>query len=271
MTEKVPAVIKPLDSSADAVGSATEPMLFRPGTGRSNGHLFVKNSILARLSLQDLAAIGTFLEPIALRERMVLQEPKRPFNHVYFIESGLVSLRIVAPGSLLEAAVVGYRGAVGVSLVVGGNIPTQQSVVLFPGHALRIHANDLRRVTTERPKILEHLLRYSQTHNTHCAQMGLCGVRHGLEPRLACWLCLMCDALDSNVLPITHDYVSAVLGLHRAGVTRTLIRFEEQGLIRKMRGVLQVDDGGCLEQKACCCHGVITGAYTSLEHPEIAE
>ncbi|MBB4263628.1 helix-turn-helix domain-containing protein [Bradyrhizobium sp. CIR3A] len=65
------------------------------------------------------------------------------------------------------------------------------------------------------------------------------------------------------MLPVTHDYLSSVLGLRRAGVTETLIRFEEQGLIRKMRGVLQIDNPKSLEEKACCCYKLVSAAYAS--------
>jgi hypothetical protein len=54
-------------------------------------------------------------------------------------------------------------------------------------------------------------------------------------------------------------------------VTETLIRFEEQGLIRKMRGVLQVGDRKRLEQKACCCYGIIASAYEAVECPAQTE
>ncbi len=232
-----------------------------------NKRSFTKNTILAGLPLQDLAAIGEFLEPIALRERMILQEPNKAVEYAYFIESGIVSLRIVAAGSMFETAVVGYRGSVGASLLLEGRTPTHQSVVLFPGYATRIRSDDLRRVAGERPQIREHLLRYAQALATHGAQMGLCGVRHNLEARLACWLCLACDAHHSHVLPVTHNYLATALALRRAGVTETLIRFEEQGLIRKMRGVLQVSDRQGLEQKACSCYGVIANAYDCVaEH-----
>jgi len=89
----------------------------------------------------------------------------------------------------------------------------------------------------------------------------LCGVRHHREQRLASWLCLASEAVDARVLPVTHDYLSSVLGLRRAGVTETLIRFEEQGLIRKMRGVLQIDEHKLLEEKACCCYKLVSAAY----------
>jgi hypothetical protein len=159
--------------------------------------------------------------------------------------------------------VIGHRGVVGASLLVGGHLPTYQSVVLFPGSAHKIRVEDLRRLSNGRPEIQEHLSRYVQALTLHCVQTGFCGVRHARDERLASSLCLASDALDAHVLPVTHDYLSSVLGLRRAGVTETLIRFEEQNLIRKMRGVLQIDQRECLEQRACGCYKLISGADAS--------
>ncbi|MDE5446779.1 helix-turn-helix domain-containing protein [Bradyrhizobium sp. CSA207] len=267
MTNQVPAVVEALEGSRAAALKPTcdtHSILHRPAA-RSSTRRFLKNEILARIPLQELGAIGELLEPIALRERMVLQEPKRQFDYIYFMESGLVSLRIAAAGTILETAVIGHRGAVGVSLLVGAHPATHQSVVLFPGNAHRIRVEDLRRVMRERSEIREQVLRYVQALSLHCAQTGLCGVRHDREKRLACWLCLASDALDAPVLPVTHDYLSSVLGLRRAGVTETLIRFEDQKLIRKTRGVLQIEERLLLEQKACSCYKLISGAYASTE------
>lgn len=268
MTDHLLSVLSGRDSSEGAAHNQTSDalrILHRPGSVRSSTRPFVKNGILTNISLQELATIGEFLEPVVLRERMVLQEPKKHLEHIYFIGSGLVSLRIVAAGSILETAVMGHRGVVGASLLAGGHLATHQSVVLFPGSAHRILIADLRRVLSECSEFREHLLRYAQALNLHCAQTGLCGVRHDREKRLACWLCLASDALDSDVLPITHDYLSSMLGLRRPGVTETLIRFEQQGLIRKMRGILQIGDRQCLERKACSCYKLIAGAYFATE------
>ncbi|WP_284268665.1 Crp/Fnr family transcriptional regulator [Bradyrhizobium iriomotense] len=228
---------------------------------RPKSRFSLKNAILASLPLQDLAAIGRFLEPIALREGVVLHEPKRHLDYIYFIESGLISLRIVGVENVLETAVIGHRGVVGALLLEGGHLSAHQSLVIFPGSAHRIRVEDLRPLMDERSEIREHLSRYVQALTFHCAHSGLCGVRHDRERRLACWLCLASDAVDANVLPVTHDYLSSALGLRRAGVTQTLARFEEQGLIRKMRGVLQIDERKCLEQRACSCYSLISDAY----------
>ncbi|WP_100176032.1 helix-turn-helix domain-containing protein [Bradyrhizobium nitroreducens] len=226
-----------------------------------------RNRILAGLGLSELASLSAFLEPVDLRERMVLQEPKRRMEHVYFVESGLVSLRTVAAGTILETAVVGYRGAVGASILLGEYFPTRQSIVLLPGTALRIHFDNLRRVMNECAQVQEYIGRYARALDLHNAQAGLCGVRHRHEQRLACWLCLASDALDNHILPVTHDYLSHALGLRRPGVTEALIRFEDQGLIRKRRGVLHIDDHIGLRQKACSCYGIIADAYAPLERP----
>lgn len=230
---------------------------------QANSRAFVKNAILASLSLPDLAAIGEFLDPVTLKERAILVEPRKRVEYLYFPESGLVSTRIVSADSMLETALVGYRGAVGASYLLGGCTPAQQSVVLFPGSALRIQIEHLRRFMNERPQVHRHLLQYVQGLTIHSAQTCLCGVRHDLEQRLACWLCLACDNLSGHVLPVTHDYLSTALGLRRAGITETLLRFEFEGLIRKMRGVLQVDDRKRLEQKACSCYRIIVSGYAA--------
>ncbi|KRP85875.1 cAMP-binding protein [Bradyrhizobium yuanmingense] len=266
MTDRVPAVLEVLDCSQDRAvtqlpGARPEPVRSLPV--RPAKRPFVKNVILARLSLQQLAAIGECLEPVVLKERMVLQEPKRPVDHVYFVESGLVSLRVVAAGSMLETAVIGYRGVVGTSFLWGGHLSTHQSVVVFPGSAQRICVEALRRIMKVHPEIRDHLFEYVQALTFQCVQAGLCGVRHHREQRLASWICLASETVDSGVLPVTHDYLSSVLGLRRAGVTETLIRFEDQGLIRKMRGVLQIDNPKSLKEKACCCYKLVSAAYAS--------
>lgn len=224
----------------------------------------IKNKILANLLSPDLACVRPFLKPTQLKGRMVLQDPKKPADRVYFIESGMVSIRVVAGESLVETAIVGYRGAVGVSSVLGAHIPNHQHVVLFPGSALSISCEDLRRLLVERPLLHANLAKYAQALGVHTAQSALCGVRHGLEQRLACWLCLACDAMDGRILSVTHDYLSIVLGLRRAGVTKVLNRFQEQGSIHKTRGSIHVDRKR-LSQHACCCYSTIESAYATAQ------
>lgn len=224
-------------------------------------HGFVRNVILAGIHPDDLAAVRGFLEPVALKERTVLHQPKTPIDYIYFVESGVVSLRIVADGNMLETAVEGSRGAVGASYLFGGCISPHQSIVLLPGSALRIATAKLYDLMTRHSGLQERLQQYVQALTIHKAIIGVCGIRHDLESRLACWLCVACDTLDGTVLPITHDVLSSALGLRRAGVTEALLRFERDGLIRKQRGILRILDGKRLQQRSCSCYGKISYEY----------
>jgi CRP-like cAMP-binding protein len=221
----------------------------------------IRNRILRSLPLSDLACIRPYLQPVLLPERLIMQEPNKPVEHISFIETGIVSLRTIAAGSILETAIVGCHGAVGVSIALCGQTSNHQSIVQIHGSALKISAADLQRSMHERPRIREHLLRYIQSLMIHSSQIALCGVRHELEKRLACWLCLMCDELDGNVIPTTHDHISMILGLRRAGITEALARFESLGLISRTRGVLEVSDRPSLQLKSCCCYNTIASAY----------
>jgi hypothetical protein len=169
----------------------------------------VRNGILASLPPSCLAAIVPFLRQVALKERLSLQEPKKPIEQVYFVESGIVSLRTTGPEGFVEVAAVGYQGAVDVSCLLGRHVPAHQSIVLVPGNAIAIRADDFLRVVCEHPEFQRRLLQYVQGLVIHEAQTALCGIRHELENRLAAWLCLTSDALDGSVLPITHDYFAA--------------------------------------------------------------
>ena len=233
------------------------------------GGQFVRNGILGSLPPGDFEYIRPFLQPVTLKERSVLQEPNRRIEYVHFVETGLVSLMALASGSILETAMVGSQGAVPASIALGSSTSSHRSVVLVSGSALRIRADDLQRSMHERPQIREHLLHYVHSLMGHCFQTSLCGVQHHLEQRLACWLCLVCDALDDNVLPITHDHLSDVLGFRRPTVTDSLNKLEEQGLIRKLRGVLQVCNRPLLERKACCCYGILSNTYKPAKLPEL--
>jgi CRP-like cAMP-binding protein len=221
----------------------------------------IKNTILRELPPVDLDYIRPFLELVSLKERAVLQEPQRRIHNIDFVETGVVSLTTLSTGSMVEAATVDFHGAVGFSVALGATVSVHRSVVLVPGMALRISADNLRRCMDERPQIRDNVLRFVHSFIVHSTQTALCGIHHDLEARLARWLCLVCDTLNCGALAITHDQLSEILGSRRATVTKALLRLEEQGLVEKTRGVLQVRDRAGLRQKACCCYHVISEAY----------
>ena len=60
-----------------------------------------------------------------------------------------------------------------------------------------------------------------------------------IEERLARWLLMADDRIDSEELPLTHEFLGLMLGTHRPGVTIALQALEKAGLIttRRSRGL----------------------------------
>jgi CRP-like cAMP-binding protein len=233
--------------------------------------LAVRNDILRNLSLADFARLRPFLQSVVLNQHAVLEVSGKRIEYIYFIETGLVSLRTCDGRSALETALVGHRGIVGALIALDQEVSIHHSIVLIAGHAFRIRADDLRRLMSEQPLIREQLLQFVHVLMILGSLIALCGVRHQSEQRLASWLSAASEIIDSKILPITHDHLSSILGLPRAEVTRSLIRFQDKGLIQKTRGVIQVRERLLLMEKACDCYSVTSTRIMSksLRIPEV--
>lgn len=218
----------------------------------------VQNKILSTLPAADFDLLRPHLQTVQLRRRDIIHEANKPSDAVYFIESGVISrvARTAADGPV-EIAMVGRFGFVGVAVVLGTMISANRSIVLIPGTALRIPAKHLADVMTRQVSVRDHLLRYVQMLMSQTAQVSLCNTKHGIETRLARWLLLAFDRLPAGEVPVTHDVLSMVLGVRRAGVTDAIANLEAEGVVAKERGLIRILDRERLRGKSCECYDII--------------
>jgi CRP-like cAMP-binding protein len=238
--------------------------------GHTEGPLPIKNRVLAQLAPEDFQALEPLLQPVEFRGRAVLQEANRRVDYVHFIEHGLVSHLSGSRTDYVETAMVGRFGYLGEGLVLGADVSSQRSVVCMPGTALRVRAGDLSRLMSERPRIREQMLRYVPALIAQNTQSVLCAAKHEISQRLARWLLLANDRIQSDVLAITHELLAASLGVRRASITNALLQFEAEGVLQKRRGAVQVVDRPALESRACDCYHIVRDAYdrSSAPHPQ---
>ena len=79
------------------------------------------NRLLATLSQGDHELLRPSLEVVELEQRRVIDPPHEPISHVYFVESGLVSIVGAASADRrIEVGMVGYEGVTGVDVLLGG-------------------------------------------------------------------------------------------------------------------------------------------------------
>lgn len=219
-----------------------------------------RNTILSSLRPDDLAFLRPYLYQVKFRERAVLQGQRKRIENIGFLESGVISLRRISKDSIVELGLISNQGMVGCSRLLGATDSSHQYVAVTSGLLLNIGADKLLSLLEERPQIREKLLCNVQDLLVHCSQVALCGLHHQLTRRLAGWLCHASDAVGGMEIPITHDYLSMMLGVRRAGITEALGQFQEDRLIIKSRGSLRIQNRSLLEKKACSCYSTMSTA-----------
>lgn len=206
------------------------------------------NRILAALTRQDMALIEPHLEPVDLPVRRSLEVRRKRIDHVYFIESGFVS--VVANGSdkpSIEVGIIGREGMTGLTIVLGGDRAQHAAYVQAAGEGQRISAARLREMDEQCPTLHRAMLRYARAFLAQATTTALANGRSKIEERLARWLLMADDRLDDEELPLTHEFLGLMLGTHRPGVTLALHGLEKAGLIATRRGRVRILDRKALE------------------------
>jgi CRP-like cAMP-binding protein len=225
-----------------------------------------RNHLLAALPAADYRRLEPHLEPVELTLGCSIYESGERMCHVFFPTAGIVSLLYVLDnGGSAESALTGNDGVVGISTFMGGDSTPSRAVVVSAGQGYRLSKSVLMR-EFERDGSLQHLLlRYTQALLTQVAQTAVCNRHHTVDQQLCRWLLLCLDHLPSNVLHMTQELISCMLGVRREGVTEAAGRLQDAGLIRLHRGTISVLDRTGLEQRACECYAVVKREADRLE------
>ena len=217
----------------------------------------VHNRLLMALGDEDLAAFLPHLTPVKLGQRQLLIEIGDAVDHVYFIESGVASvLAIMENGASIEVGMIGVEGIAGVPALLGERQSAQRIVAQLPGSALRMNASRCKELFEERESVRKVFLPFINALMNLSAQTAACNRLHSMQQRLARWLLLSSDRIQSNILPLTHEYLSSMLGVRRAGVTETAGELQRRGLIRYHHGQITIVDHKGLQAAACECYAL---------------
>ncbi len=201
-----------------------------------------KNRILSRLSDDDAALLKPDLEPVDLTLRQVLEAPNKPIKHSYFIEYGLASVVASNNHKRLEVGLIGCEGVTGLPIVLGNDRSPYETFMQVAGNGTRIAADKLRDAITQSRSLERALLRFAHSFMNQTANTALSNGTASLEERLARWLLMANDRLRGNEVPLTHEFLSLMLGVRRAGVTVALNYLEQRALIDLARKQIVITD-----------------------------
>jgi CRP-like cAMP-binding protein len=223
------------------------------------------NRLLAALPDAEYQHLIPHLEHVPLSLKQVLYDVGEPIEYVYFPHQSIVSaLSTMADGSMVEVGLVGNDGIVGIPAALGDNIAATTATVQVPDSAMRMKVSVLKTEFGRGGVLQSLLLRYMQAQHAFVSQNAACNRLHQLDGRLARWLLLVCDRLESNELPLTHEFMAQMLGVRRASVTEAANTLQKAGLIRYTRGKVTILNRKELEAASCECYEIINGEYARL-------
>jgi CRP-like cAMP-binding protein len=132
------------------------------------------------------------------------------------------------------------------------------------GQGQCIKAVELRKAMQASPSLQGALLKYVQVFMVQTAHTAVANARAKIEARLARWILMAQDRLDRTSLPLTHEFLSLMLGVRRASVTEALHALEALKLIRSARGEVVVLNRKGIERKAGNAYGAPEAEFRRL-------
>jgi CRP-like cAMP-binding protein len=229
----------------------------------------IANSLLAALPRKEYRRLTDDLEPVALTYGEVLYETGEQIRYVYFPNDSLVSLlTLVDQHQALEVGLVGREGMVGIPLALEIATSPVRALVQGTGTALRMKAAPFLRELRQSHALQRELHRYTYTLMTQITQTAACNRFHVVEARLARWLLMTQDRMQSSSFRLTQEFLSQMLGVRRVGVTKAARMLQQNELISYSRGNIKILDRKGLEASCCTCYEIVKDMHDAACAPQ---
>jgi len=223
------------------------------------------NLLLAALPAKEYERLLPKLEEISLTYAETIYESGDIIRHVYFPDSGMVALLTrVAEGDLLEVAVAGNEGIIGLPVFLGVETSSHQVIVKGDGTALRIKTEDFLKECGRGGSLPKLLRLYTHALLMQVSQTVACTRFHLIKERLVCLLLMMHDRMKADKFKITQEFLSKMLGARREAVNKSATNLQQNKLISYSRGEISILNRAGLEAAACGCYSIVKEEYKNF-------
>jgi CRP-like cAMP-binding protein len=214
-----------------------------------------ENQVLQRLPVHELDRLAPHLESVHLAAKEVLFRAHEPLRFVYFPTTAVVSfVSQLESGETLEVGLVGRDGIVGIAALPSlGTMPCE-GVVQIGGHAWRLSVDILQREAALNHELQSLIARFAQVLLGRGMRMSTCNMFHEVEQRCIRWLLAVHDLTAASEIPLTHEVLATMLGVHRPTVTVVLRSLHKSGLVHEERGRIMLRNRAGLETAVCECY-----------------
>ena len=225
----------------------------------------VRNDILRALLSSEYQRLSPMLEHVQLKLGEIIYQADQDIEYVYFPEQAVVAMiDTVEDGSTVEVGIVGHEGMVGINIFLGALVTPDKALVQIAGGAMRMKTSDLRKELRFGSPLQRLLLRYTQALLAVISQSVGCSQHHSVAQRLARWLLTMHHYAESNEFEMKQEFIAAMLGSRRVGVTEAAGELQKVGLISYSRARIRILDEAGLKKQSCECYRFIRQQFDAL-------
>jgi CRP-like cAMP-binding protein len=228
----------------------------------------IGNLILSALPEEEYNRLLPDLEPIKMEIGELIDRPYEVIEYVHFPQDSIVSsVTYLDDGTSVEAGVIGREGTTGIAIALSNTKSPLEVSVQIPGDCLRIKADRFKQALEDNPVLKRLVHRHIFAYIAQVSHVNACNAHHVLEKRLARWLLMCRDRVNSDTVSLTQDFMAQMLGVHRPGVTLVALNLKEAGIINYRRGEITICDRTRLEKASCKCYEAIKKDYDDYLKP----
>jgi CRP-like cAMP-binding protein len=226
----------------------------------------IPNRILGALPRTEYQKLRAILEPVTLTFGEILYEAHAQIQHVYFPDDCFVSmLTTVDTGRAAEVGLIGSEGMIGVPMALGVAVSPFRAVVQGGGTAMRLKTSDFRRRFSQSAALKREVFLFTHLLMIQIAQTAACNRYHVVIQRMARWMLMTRDRVNSNEFRITQKFLALMLGVRRVGVSAAMSSLRERELIGYRRGTITILDHEGLLAVACGCYKTVRDIYSGAQ------
>src|SRR3954468_12492799 len=225
------------------------------------------NNLLRHLTTADFALIAPYLSQGQAESNDLLYNPGDAVQIVHFPCGPSLASYLVAneDGRDVETILVGREGAVG-GIVSEGYLPAYTRIVVkFGGAFARMHVSRLQAAKAKSSTLHNLFSRYADCMLAQMFQSTACNAIHSIEQRTAKWIISAMERADGDdVVPLTHEQLSTLLGVGRSYTSRVIQTFKAEGVLETRRGSILVRNPEALRIRSCLCNEAVKGHFEEV-------
>ncbi len=222
----------------------------------SNVEPKVSNLILSSLPMELSRILKPSIKPVLLKKEQFIYQEEDRLEYIYFPETAVISeFKILDDGRMVEIAVTGKEGGVGLSSMFSDSHFAQNCTqVSQAGTAQRVEAAAFAKLLRSNEKTRISMSHFVDSYIRQISQKAICNMYHSVKERLCTWLLMLQDRCGKKILNLTHEQIARTLGVYRPSITCIAQELREDKLINYSRGGIMIRDRRRIEHAACSCY-----------------